>query len=103
MTGFRRVLFRSVWEIIRKTEKSEDYAKLLEKFDEVLGLDLVHAQEYLEKETKEVDDEIRELVAKRDQARLEKNWALSDEIRNQLQQKGYQVKDTKEGTMIEKA
>lgn len=92
-----------VWEIIRKTEKSEDYAKLLEKFDEVLGLDLVHAQEYLEKETEEVNDEIQELVAKRDQARLEKNWALSDEIRDQLQQKGYQVKDTKEGTMIEKA
>lgn len=92
-----------VWEIIRKTEKSEDYAKLLEKFDEVLGLDLVHAQEYLEKETEEVDDEIQELVAQRDQARLEKNWALSDEIRDQLQQKGYQVKDTKEGTVIEKA
>lgn len=92
-----------VWEIIRKTEKSEDYAKLLEKFDEVLGLDLVHTQEYLEKETEEVDDEIQELVAKRDQARLEKNWALSDEIREQLQQKGYQVKDTKEGTVIEKA
>ena len=94
-----------VWEIIRKTEKSKDYATLLEQFDQVLGLDLVHAEEYLKTQNAEVvmDEEVKQLVEKRDQARKEKNWALSDEIRDLLQQKGYVVKDTKEGTMIEKA
>ncbi len=92
-----------VWEIIRKTEKSQEYAKLLEQFDTVLGLDLVHSQEYLAKVTDDIDDEIRELVQKRDQARAEKNWALSDEIREELQAKGYLVKDTKDGTKIERA
>jgi len=92
-----------IWEIVRKNEKSEDYAKLLEQFDQVLGLDLVHSQEYLEKQPEEIDADIQELVAQRDQARAEKNWALSDELRDQLQQKGYVVKDTKEGTVIEKA
>ncbi len=92
-----------VWEIIRKTEKSQEYAKLLEQFDTVLGLDLVHSQEYLAKVTDDIDDEIRELVQKRDQARVEKNWALSDEIREELQAKGYLVKDTKDGTKIERA
>ena len=94
-----------VWEIIRKTEKSKDYATLLEQFDQVLGLDLVHAEEYLKTQNAEVvmDEEVKQLVEKRDQARKEKNWALSDEIRDLLQQKGYIVKDTKEGTMIEKA
>jgi len=82
--------------------KSE-YAKLLEQFDTVLGLDLVHSQEYLAKVTDDIDDEIRELVQKRDQARAEKNWALSDEIREELQAKGYLVKDTKDGTKIERA
>ena len=94
-----------VWEIIRKTEKSKDYATLLEQFDQVLGLDLVHAEEYLKTQNAEVvmDEEVKQLVEKREQARKEKNWALSDEIRDLLQQKGYIVKDTKEGTMIEKA
>ena len=94
-----------VWEIIRKTEKSKEYATLLEQFDQVLGLDLVHAEEYLKTQNAEVvmDEEVKQLVEKRDQARKEKNWALSDEIRDLLQQKGYIVKDTKEGTMIEKA
>lgn len=92
-----------VWEIIRKTEKSMDYANLLEKFDQVLGLDLKNAEKYMVKEELAVDDEVKALVEKRDEARKEKNWALSDEIRRVLEEKGYLVKDTKEGTVIEKA
>jgi len=92
-----------VWEIIRKTEKSERYAKLIEEFDQVLGLDLVHTEEYLTKKSQDLDDEILELTQKRDKARAEKDWALSDRIRDELISKGYLVKDTKEGTVVEKA
>ena len=73
------------------------------KFDKVLGLDLENSKKYLE-ESKNVElpQEIQELLEKRKQARADKNWALSDEIRDNLKEKGYAVKDTKEGMTVEK-
>ncbi|MCI9038811.1 MAG: cysteine--tRNA ligase [Clostridia bacterium] len=92
-----------VWEIIRNQEKSKQYAKLLAKFDNVLGLDLTNSKQYLE-QAKKVDfpKEIAELLEKRKQARENKDWAMSDQIRDELKEKGYSVKDTKEGMTVEK-
>ena len=93
-----------VWEVVRNPIKSKQLAELLLKFDEVLGLDLKNSQKYLEENQKlDLPQEIQELVKKRKQARQEKNWILSDEIRDSLKEKGYIVKDTKEGMTIEKA
>lgn len=38
------------------------------------------------------------LLELRSEAKAQKNWALSDQIRHRLQEAGFQVKDTKEGT-----
>ena len=38
------------------------------------------------------------LIEMRNSARANKNWALSDEIRDRLQDLGIQLKDGKEGT-----
>ena len=46
--------------------------------------------------------EIAELVKERNEARSNKNWAESDRIRDILIEKGYTVKDSKEGTIVEK-
>ena len=90
-----------VWELIRSSKKSKQIANLLLKFDNVLGLDLENSKKYLEKAKQvELPQEISELIEKRKKARLEKNWALSDEIRNILEQKGYSVKDTKDGMEV---
>lgn len=92
-----------VWEIIRNQEKSKQYAKLLAKFDNVLGLDLTNSKQYLEQAKKvELPKEIAELLEKRKQARENKDWAMSDQIRDELKEKGYSVKDTKEGMTVEK-
>ena len=37
------------------------------------------------------------LLEQRSQAKAEKNWALSDKIRDDLQALGFEVKDTKDG------
>ena len=87
-----------VWDIIRKPNKSKDYQNLLLKFDEVLGLDLKNYQ----KEENKIPEDIQELVNQRNEARTNKNWAESDRIRDILITKGYTVKDSKEGTIIEK-
>ena len=89
-----------VWEVIREEKKSKKYAELIEKFDEVLGLDLKNYQNY-QKEI-EIPENIKELIEKRNQARKEKKWEESDKIRDEIQKLGYNIKDTKEGIKIEK-
>ena len=92
-----------VWEVARNEEKSKKIADLLLDFDKVLGLNLKDSEKYL-RDQKEVaiPAEITELLEKRKKARQEKNWALSDEIRDELKEKGYAVKDTKDGMAVEK-
>lgn len=87
-----------VWDIIKNPKKSKAFRDLLLKFDEVLGLGL---KNYKKQENK-LPDEILDLVLKRDEARATKNWAESDRIRDLLIEKGYQVQDTKEGTVVKK-
>ncbi len=87
-----------VWSAIRYEKKSPKIAELLLKFDTVLGLEI-------EKEDKneiQIPEEILKLVEERNIARKEKNWQESDRIRDLLQEKGYVVKDTKDGAKISK-
>lgn len=91
-----------VWEVARNKQKSEQFADLLLDFDKVLGLDLQNAKQYLEEQEKiELPEEIANLVEQRKIARENKDWAESDRIREKLKEKGYMVKDTKEGTSLE--
>ena len=93
----------TVWELARNNLKSKKISDLLLDFDRVLGLDLKNSEKYLEEQNKvELPDEIADLLEKRKKARKEKNWQLSDEIRDVLKEKGYIVKDTKEGMTVEK-
>lgn len=87
-----------VWDVIKNPAKSKKLQNLLLKFDEVLGLDLKNYQ----KEENVLPEEIAELVKERNEARVNKNWAESDRIRDILIEKGYTVKDSKEGTIVEK-
>ncbi len=92
-----------VWEVARNEKKSKQYAKLLLEFDEILALDLKNAANYLQ-EQKEVSfpEEIQKLIEERRIARQNKNWELSDKLRKEIEEKGYTVKDSKEGMTIEK-
>ena len=47
-------------------------------------------------------EEIKALVEERKQARAEKNWAKSDEIRDRIISLGYSIKDTKDGIIVKK-
>ena len=85
-----------VWEAARFEKKNPEVAKLLAKFDTVLGIkiDEVNSQE------QEIPQEILDLVEQRKMARENKDWAKSDELRDLINQKGYSVKDTKNGMSI---
>lgn len=84
-----------VWEAVKYADKSPKIAKLLEKFDTVLGIKITE-----KKEQEAIPEEILELVEQRKKAREEKNWAESDRLRDLISEKGYAVKDTKEGMEV---
>ena len=88
-----------VWEVVKQEKKSSKWAELLAKFDTVLGLKI---QEPIQKKQEEIPQEILELVERRKEARLNKDWAKSDELRDLIQSKGYEIKDTKEGVEVRK-
>ena len=87
-----------IWDVIKNPTKSKQLAELLVEFDEVLGFDLKNYK----KEKEEIPQEILELIEKRKLARQEKNWEESDKLREEIENKGYIVKDTKEGVEISK-
>lgn len=47
-----------------------------------------------------VPDDVQDIVTRRAEARANKQWALSDALREQLLATGWQVKDTKEGQKL---
>jgi len=80
-----------LFENLNLIKESESLAILVKNFvNLVLGLKLDAISESIE-----ITSEIEALIKKREQARVDKNWALSDEIRSQLLKLGYQVQDKK--------
>ncbi len=61
-----------------------------EKVDELFGLNLI-------KDTPDINDNIKTLIDERQNARKNKNFARSDEIREQLKSSGITVEDTPNG------
>jgi cysteinyl-tRNA synthetase len=64
-------------------------------FDGVLGLDLEKAAA-----EQSLPEEIQALVAERQRARKEKQWALSDQLRDRIQALGYVVQDAAQGMKV---
>ena len=62
----------------------------IEKLMGVLGLEFTVDRD-------EIDPQIQELIDKRQQARKEKNFALADQIRDELLSQGIELLDTREG------
>ena len=66
-------------------------------FEQVEGVKVIYTDK-----PQEIDPEAQELAQQRNQARKNKDWALSDQLRDRLLQMGYNVLDTKEGTKLER-
>ena len=68
------------------------------EFDRVLGLGLAIWQPVVEV----IPEEIKQLVQKRQQARLEKRWIDADALRFQVIEEGYEIEDTPEGPRVKR-
>ena len=73
------------------TDQINNSNKILDKVDSILGV-------IIEKDIA-LPDEINLLIKQREEARKNKDWALSDKIRNQLKDKDVLLEDTPDGTI----
>lgn len=81
--------------ILWETIENRKYSQAL-YMDQVLGLGLNKKSET------DIPSEITELITKREQLRIEKKWSEADKVRMQIEEKGFEVKDTKDGSRIKK-
>lgn len=84
-----------VYDVLKSELNSASKLELIKRFDSVLSLDLLKDLE----EENLLDDFIQEQIDRRNQAKKEKNFALADQIREELKEKGILIKDTREGTI----
>lgn len=81
----------------QSTKAYVDYLKdTIARLCDVLGI-------ITERKAEVLDSEVEELIAARQQARKEKNFARADEIRNQLLDMGIVLEDTREGVKWKRA
>lgn len=74
----------------------DDLKDMIKKLCDVMGI-------ITERKAEVLDSEIEELIAARQQARKEKNFARADEIRQQLLDMGIVLEDTREGVKWKRA
>lgn len=84
-----------VWQILAdRTLKNAAKKELLLKFDKVFGLSLAKIK------PARVPESVKELVARRETARQNKNWVGADELRAQIAKDGWLVEDTPQGPKL---
>jgi cysteinyl-tRNA synthetase len=84
-----------MWNMLKADIEPKVKFSLLLDFDRVLGLGLDKVETVTA-----IPEEVQQLVRERDTARVEKDFARSDALRADLESRGYEVKDTPEGTKI---
>ena len=88
-----------LYEVIKSNLNNNTKLSLIEAFDKVLSLDLLKEEDNNIDES--LDSYIKEMIQKRKEAKINKDFALADSIRNELLEKGIVLKDTREGTIYE--
>ncbi|HCJ52239.1 MAG: cysteine--tRNA ligase [Candidatus Kerfeldbacteria bacterium RIFCSPLOWO2_01_FULL_48_11] len=83
-----------VWDMLKSSNPPHAKKASLLKFDEVLGLNLKDAKPI------EVPDDVRKLMEQREELRKQKKWDESDQLRDEIADKGFRVEDTPAGTIV---
>lgn len=84
-----------LWKLFRDKDAEGKY-QTVKKIDEVFGLNLLKTKKM------KIPSDVEKLIQEREEARKNKNWELADEIRDKISKRGYFIKDTSEGPVLEK-
>lgn len=79
---------------VLSVENVQDILGFIDELDSVFSI--------LSREKLDIPDDIRTLVAEREQVRKERNFKRSDEIRDELRGRGFEVEDTPDGPMVKR-
>jgi len=85
-----------VWDLIKSNLPAGEKMATILDFDKILGLDLAKMKKKLLK----IPSEIKEMAGKRESLRKEKNWSAADQLRQEINQRGFQIEDTEQGIFI---
>ena len=91
------LMLKTMYDVLKSNISDSNKIYLLKEFDKVLSLDLFKEEEI----DKELVKYIEEKIEERNKAKIEKNYQLADEIREELKEKNIILKDTKEKTLYE--
>ncbi len=72
----------------------DSFVQFVETIDSLLGLELID-------KTPDISDDIKRVILERNQARIQKDWKKSDELRNQLLSQKIIIRDTNYGSVWE--
>ena len=90
-----------LWEMLKDDKLGHSQKlKLAYDFDRIFGLDLIKAAE--ETNEDEIPEEVMQLAEQRVEAKKNKDFKTSDEIRNRIKEKGFDILDKKDGFEIKK-
>ena len=100
-----------VWKLAKYDVKDERIAKAMLKLDEIMGIDLVNSEKYLNeiKEKEEIINksdekylEAEKLLEERKFAKESKEYDKADTLRDKIANLGFVVIDEKQGSRIER-
>ena len=86
-----------------ETEKANSLASELVQLSGILGILQISFEDYFTSGASLTNAEIENFIVKRNQARANKDFALSDKIRDELLEKGISLEDKESGTMWKKS
>jgi len=91
-----------LFDLVRESNKALDEHRLTKGQSAALLAEwrTINAVLALEADSLAIPAQVLDLVEQRQQARASKDWALSDQIRDQIAALGWQLKDTKEGPKL---
>ncbi|MEK7581862.1 MAG: cysteine--tRNA ligase [Patescibacteria group bacterium] len=85
-----------VWKALDSNILDEDKRATILDFDKVLGIGLEKVNRAI------IPEEIKKLSEERERARIDKNWARADKIRQKIEVLGYILEDSEKGAKIKK-
>ena len=88
----------TLYDLLKSDEEVGLKYELVKRWDEVFALDLIKQEEKLDSSKEKY---IMEMIEKRNEAKKNKNYALADQIREELLSQKIILKDTREGTIYE--
>ena len=94
----------ALYDILKADRPAADKLAVIADIDSVLSLDLIKAAEKLAENSAnvEIPAEVTALVEERNAARKAKDFAKADELRDKIAALGYEVKETRQGTVVTK-